>query len=157
TLLLRYPPWSDEAERAERRHFAMRFQQTSGPVTAKGVEDTALYLYHRLVSLNEVGRDPGHWGEPVGAFHEKNARRLTRWPESLTCTSTHDTKRGEDVRARINVLSEVPTAWAVQVRHWRMIGRRLKRLVDGRLAPDRNDEYLLYQTLVGAWPTEETG
>src|SRR5262249_16121717 len=73
------------------------------------------------------------------------------------CTSTHDTKRGEDVRARINVLSEVPTAWAVQVRHWRMIGRRLKRLVDGRLAPDRNDEYLLYQTLVGAWPTEETG
>jgi (1->4)-alpha-D-glucan 1-alpha-D-glucosylmutase len=155
TLLLRYPPWAGEAERAERRHFVMRFQQTTGPVTAKGVEDTALYSYHRLVSLNEVGADPARYGEPQEAFHEKNAQRLLRWPDSLICTSTHDTKRGEDVRARINVLSEVPEAWAAHVRHWRMIGRRCKSMVDGHPAPDRNDEYLLYQTLVGAWPTEE--
>ncbi|HEV8441044.1 MAG TPA: malto-oligosyltrehalose synthase [Methylomirabilota bacterium] len=155
-LLLRDPPGADEAEWAERRHFVMRFQQTTGPVTAKGVEDTALYLYNRLVSLNEVGADPARYGESVGAFHEKNAQRLARWPESLTCSSTHDTKRGEDVRARINVLSEVPGPWAIQVRHWRMLGRRLKRVVDGHPAPDQNDEYLLYQALVGAWPVDES-
>src|SRR5262249_17444267 len=132
----------------------MRFQQTTGPVTAKGVEDTALYLYHRLVSLNEVSVDPGRYGEPVGAFHEKNEQRLLRWPESLICTSTHDTKRGEDVRARVSVLTEVPALWGAHVRHWRMIARRLKQVVDGRPAPDRDDEYLLYQTLIGAWPAD---
>jgi len=154
-LLLRHPPGSDEHERAERRRFAMRFQQTTGPVTAKGVEDTALYLYNRLVSLNEVGGGPARYGESVAAFHEKNAKRLELWPDSLVCTSTHDTKRGEDVRSRISVLSEVPAAWAAHVRRWRMIGRRFKRLVEGRAAPDRNDEYLLYQTLVGAWPARD--
>jgi (1->4)-alpha-D-glucan 1-alpha-D-glucosylmutase len=151
-LLLRHPPRSFAHERALRRAFAMRFQQTTGPVTAKGVEDTALYVYNRLVSLNEVGGEPARYGESVAAFHEKNARRLERWPDSLTCTSTHDTKRGEDVRARISVLSEVPAAWAAHVRRWRMIGRRFKREVDGHAAPERNDEYLLYQTLLGAWP-----
>jgi len=133
----------------------MRFQQTTGPVTAKGVEDTALYVYNRLVSLNDVGSDPARYGESVAAFHEKNSRRLERWPESLVCTSTHDTKRSEDVRARISVLSEVPAAWAAHVRRWRMMGRRFKQEVDGRAVPDRNDEYLLYQTLVGAWPADE--
>jgi (1->4)-alpha-D-glucan 1-alpha-D-glucosylmutase len=152
-LLLRHPARSSADERALRRAFAMRFQQTTGPVTAKGVEDTALYVYNRLVSLNEVGGEPARYGESVAAFHEKNARRLERWPDSLVCTSTHDTKRGEDVRARISVLSEVPAAWAAHVRRWRMIGRRFKREMDGRVAPDRNDEYLLYQTLIGAWPT----
>jgi (1->4)-alpha-D-glucan 1-alpha-D-glucosylmutase len=156
-LLLRHPVRSDANERALRRAFAMRFQQTTGPVTAKGVEDTALYVYNRLVSLNEVGGEPARYGESVAAFHEKNARRLERWPDSLVCTSTHDTKRGEDVRARISVLSEVPAAWAAHVRRWRMIGRRFKREVDGRAAPDRNDEYLLYQTLVGAWPDPDAG
>jgi (1->4)-alpha-D-glucan 1-alpha-D-glucosylmutase len=92
----------------------------------------------------------------VAAFHDKNARRLARWPESLSCTSTHDTKRGEDVRARIHVLSEVPDAWGAQVRRWREIARRFKREVDGQAAPDRNDEYLLYQTLVGAWPARDS-
>jgi len=154
-LLLRHPGTAEASERAERHHFAMRFQQTTGPVTAKGVEDTALYVYNRLVSLNEVGSDPARYGGAVAAFHEDNARRLARWPESLTCTSTHDTKRGEDVRARVNVLSEVPDAWAERVRRWRDIARRFKREVDGRAAPDRNDEYLLYQTLVGAWPARE--
>jgi (1->4)-alpha-D-glucan 1-alpha-D-glucosylmutase len=154
-LLLRHPAVSDAREQAERRDFAMRFQQTTGPVTAKGVEDTALYVYNRLVSLNDVGSDPGRYGESVAAFHEKNARRLERWPDSLVCTSTHDTKRSEDVRARISVLSEVPAAWAAHVRRWRMMGRRFKQEVDGRAVPDRNDEYLLYQTLVGAWPADE--
>ena len=153
-LLLRPPRPSDEHEQAERRRFAMRFQQTTGPVTAKGVEDTAFYVYNRLVSLNEVGGDPGRYGEPLATFHEKNGRRLERWPESLVCTSTHDTKRGEDVRARISVLSEVPAAWAAHARQWRMINRRSKPLVDGQVAPDRNDEYLFYQTLVGIWAAE---
>jgi (1->4)-alpha-D-glucan 1-alpha-D-glucosylmutase len=157
-LLLRYPGGRDPEEHAAQRHFAMRFQQSTGPVTAKGVEDTAFYGYNRLVSLNEVGGDPARYGEPPAAFHAKNARRLERWPESMLATATHDTKRGEDVRARINVLSEVPATWAAEVRRWRGIAQRFKQEVDGRAAPDRNDEYLLYQTLVGTWPAgdEET-
>src|SRR5439155_980665 len=143
-LLLRHPAASDAREQTERRDFVMRFQQMTGPITAKGVEDTALYVYNRLVSLNDVGSDPARYGESVAAFHEKNARRLERWPESLVSTSTHDTKRSEDVRARISVLSEVPAAWAAHVRRWRMMGRRLKQEVEGRAVPDRNDEYLLY-------------
>jgi (1->4)-alpha-D-glucan 1-alpha-D-glucosylmutase len=102
-----------------------------------------------------VGGDPARYGEPVPVFHARNVRRLERWPESMLATSTHDTKRGEDVRARINVLSEVPAAWAAEVRRWRGIARRWRRQIDGHAAPDRNDEYLLYQTLVGAWPARE--
>jgi (1->4)-alpha-D-glucan 1-alpha-D-glucosylmutase len=154
-LHLRHPAGAGPEERQERRHFAMRFQQTTGPVTAKGVEDTAHYRYNRLVSLNEVGSDPAHYGQSPAAFHDENARRLARWPDAMLATSTHDTKRGEDVRARINVLSEVPQRWAAEVRRWREIARRFKREVNGRAAPDRNDEYLLYQTLVGAWPAQE--
>jgi (1->4)-alpha-D-glucan 1-alpha-D-glucosylmutase len=154
-LLARAPARPDPDEQAARRHFAMRFQQTTGPVTAKGVEDTAFYVYNRLVSLNEVGGDPARYGESPAVFHDKNAARLARWPESLVATATHDTKRGEDVRARINVLSEVPAAWAAEVRRWRALARRFKTEVDGRAAPDANDEYLFYQTLVGAWPARE--
>jgi (1->4)-alpha-D-glucan 1-alpha-D-glucosylmutase len=154
-LLLRHPDRSGSEERAARRDFAMRFQQTTGPVTAKGVEDTAFYRYNRLVSLNEVGGDPARYGEPASVFHARNERRLERWPESMLATSTHDTKRGEDVRARIDVLSEVPAAWAAEVRRWRGIARRWRPQIDGHAAPDRNDEYLLYQTLVGAWPARD--
>jgi (1->4)-alpha-D-glucan 1-alpha-D-glucosylmutase len=154
-LLLRHPDRLPPAARSARRHFAMRFQQTTGPITAKGVEDTAFYRYNRLVSLNEVGGDPARYGESVATFHERNARRLERWPESMLATSTHDTKRGEDVRARIDVLSEVPAAWAAEVRRWRAIARRWRREVDGHAAPDANDEYLLYQTLLGAWPARD--
>ena len=154
-LLLRSPVPPDPEEQVARRHFAMRFQQTTGPITAKGIEDTAFYVYNRLVSLNEVGGDPARYGEPVSAFHEKNDQRLARWPESMLATATHDTKRGEDVRARINVLSEVPATWAAQVRAWRALARRHKAQVDGLAAPDRNDEYLLYQTLLGAWPARD--
>jgi len=154
-LLVRPPGRPDPDEQVARRHFAMRFQQTTGPVTAKGVEDTAFYVYNRLVSLNEVGGDPARYGESPTVFHDKNAARLARWPESLVATATHDTKRGEDVRARINVLSEVPAAWAAEVRRWRALARRFKVDVDGRAAPDANDEYLFYQTLVGAWPARD--
>ena len=107
------------------------------------------------MSLNEVGSDPARFGEPTAVFHDKNGRRLARWPDTLLATATHDTKRGEDVRARINVLSEVPELWSAEVRRWRAIARRFKREVDGQAAPDRNDEYLLFQTLVGAWPQRD--
>jgi (1->4)-alpha-D-glucan 1-alpha-D-glucosylmutase len=155
TLLLRAPDGASETEQRARLRFVMRFQQTTGPVTAKGVEDTAFYRYTRLLSLNEVGGDPARFGEAPAAFHAKNADRLRRWPETLLATATHDTKRGEDVRARISVLSEVPGEWQEAVRRWHLLARRLRREVDGRAAPDRNDEYLLYQTLIGAWPLDD--
>ena len=150
-LLVRLPT-PTAADAARFLHFAMRVQQLTGPVTAKGVEDTALYRHARLVSLNEVGGDPGRFGETAAAFHARNAERGRRWPESLLATATHDTKRGEDTRARIDVLSEIPAEWHAAVGRWRRLARRLKHPVDGDPAPDAGDEYLLYQTLVGAWP-----
>jgi (1->4)-alpha-D-glucan 1-alpha-D-glucosylmutase len=121
-------------------------------VTAKGVEDTAFYRYNRLVSLNEVGGDPRRFGVSVADFHARMEERRRFWPWSLSATSTHDTKRGEDVRARINVLSELPRDWSRLVNRWSRANRRHKRDVEGQPAPDRNEEYLLYQTLIGAWP-----
>ncbi len=129
---------------------ATRFQQTTGSVMAKGVEDTAFYNYNRLVSLNEVGSDLGCWSTSIEEFHEGAAAALRRRPRSLLATSTHDTKRSEDVRARIDLLSEIPAHWAQAARGWRLHNERHRS--DGM--PDRNDEYLLYQTLVGAWPLE---
>jgi (1->4)-alpha-D-glucan 1-alpha-D-glucosylmutase len=128
----------------------MRFQQLTGAVMAKGVEDTAFYRHHRLVSLNEVGGDPDRFGLLPAQFHEANAARLATTPNSQLATSTHDTKRSEDVRMRIHVLSEIPDAWEAAVRRW---SARLARHRTGDL-PDRNIEYLLYQTLVGAWPID---
>jgi (1->4)-alpha-D-glucan 1-alpha-D-glucosylmutase len=139
----------------ERLAFVARFQQVSGTVMAKGVEDTAYYQYNRLVSLNEVGADPDRFGVSVAAFHHDNARRARSWPYSMLTTSTHDSKRSEDVRARINALSEFPRHWRQAVTRWNRINVQYKPLAEGRPAPDRNDEYLLYQTLVGAWPLEE--
>ncbi len=135
-------------------NFAMRFQQYTGPVMAKGLEDTAFYRYHRLVALNEVGGEPERFGVSVGRFHRANQERIERWPHSMLAGSTHDSKRGEDVRARIDVLSEVPEAWRAAVLRWVRINRGRKRRVDERPAPSPNDEYLLYQTLVGAWPLQ---
>jgi (1->4)-alpha-D-glucan 1-alpha-D-glucosylmutase len=136
---------------------ARRFQQYTAPVMAKGLEDTAFYRYHRLVSLNEVGGDPRRFGVTPAAFHAAMRARTERWPHSMLAGSTHDSKRSEDVRARINVLSEVPAAWRLSLRRWRRINRSKKRLVDGRPAPSANDEYLLYQTLFGSWPLEASG
>ena len=130
--------------------FALRFQQTTGPVMAKGVEDTAFYRYNRLVSLNDVGGDPGRFGTSIDEFHAHNRRIAADWPSTQLATSTHDTKRSEDVRARIGLLSEIPAQWAAAVRRWTATNARHK--VDGM--PDANAEYLLYQTLVGAWPID---
>ncbi|UJP07232.1 MAG: malto-oligosyltrehalose synthase [Nitrosomonas sp.] len=132
--------------------FAMKFQQVSSPVMAKGCEDTAFYLYHRLISLNEVGSDPRHFGTSVKAFHAENLKRLERWPHAMLNTSTHDSKRSEDVRMRINVLSEIPGHWHLQARRWRRLNRSKKRLVEHKEIPSTNDEYLLYQTMLGIWP-----
>ncbi|MBV8083345.1 MAG: malto-oligosyltrehalose synthase [Chloroflexi bacterium] len=139
----------------DRMQFVARFQQVSGPVMAKGVEDTAFYQYNRLVSLNEVGGDPDQFGWSLTAFHRANATRRDRWPLSMLSTSTHDSKRSEDVRARLNIVSELPRQWRAGLSRWARANMRHKTGVDGRPAPDRNDEYLLYQTLLGAWPLHE--
>jgi (1->4)-alpha-D-glucan 1-alpha-D-glucosylmutase len=132
--------------------FSMKFQQVTAAVMAKGLEDTAFYRYNRLVSLNEVGGDPCHFGTTAEEFHGANQERLSDWPDSMLASSTHDSKRSEDVRARINVLSEMPVVWLLRLRRWRGWNRAKKRQVDGQPAPTRNDEYLLYQTLIGTWP-----
>jgi (1->4)-alpha-D-glucan 1-alpha-D-glucosylmutase len=120
---------------------------------AKGLEDTACYVYNRFVSVNEVGSSPKEFGVSTDEFHEGNLERLRDWPHSMLNTSTHDSKRSEDVRARLNVLSEMPQAWGAQALRWRRANRSRKRtLSDGRVVPDHNEEYLLYQTLAGAWP-----
>jgi (1->4)-alpha-D-glucan 1-alpha-D-glucosylmutase len=134
--------------------FALKFQQVCAPVMAKSLEDTAFYSYTRLVSLNEVGGDPEQFGVSVSAFHRQNAERLQRWRGSLLALSTHDTKRSEDVRARINVLSELPREWRAAVRRWSALNRKHKRGRARERFPDRNAEYLFYQTLAGAWPLE---
>ena len=132
--------------------FAMKFQQVSSPVMAKGVEDTAFYRYHRLISLNDVGGDPRRFGISVAAFHAATRVSASRWPHNLLATSTHDSKRSEDVRARLNVLSEMTLAWKQILKRWSRLNRGRKRIIEGIEAPSRNDEYLLYQTLVGTWP-----
>ncbi len=136
---------------------AMRFQQYTAPVAAKGVEDTAFYAYARLVSLNDVGGDPSRFGMTRRAFHRAMRERCLHWPSTLVATSTHDNKRSEDVRARIDVISERPAAWRLAVRRWSRLNRSLRRDVDGIPAPSRNDEYLLYQTLVGSFPAGDAG
>ncbi len=132
-------------------NFVMKFQQVTAPVMAKGLEDTALYQYHRLISLNEVGSDPRRFGCSVNAFHHFNQERLKKWPYSLLCLSSHDTKRSADVRARINILSEIPQQWQAAVVRWRKFNR-VHRRVSTPQAITRNDEYLFYQTLIGTWP-----
>ncbi len=152
TLVLQNLPDFQEEDRPKIVEFVMKFQQLTGPVMAKGAEDTAFYVYNRLVSLNEVGGNPARFGCTVPEFHKHNVERGLRWPHSLLATSTHDTKRGEDVRARIDVLSEIPDEWRQAVNRWARLNARKKVLVESEPAPDRNDEYHLYQTLIGAWP-----
>jgi (1->4)-alpha-D-glucan 1-alpha-D-glucosylmutase len=137
--------------------FAMRVQQYSGPVMAKGLEDTAFYRYNRYIALNEVGGHPDHFGVSIAAFHKANVQRATHSPHAMLATATHDTKRGEDVRARLAVLAEMPDEWCRQVHVWsRLLRARLGDL-EGTAPPDRNDEYMFYQLLVGAWLAELTG
>jgi (1->4)-alpha-D-glucan 1-alpha-D-glucosylmutase len=155
-LLLESPDSFTEDDRAEQRRFAGKFQQVTAPVTAKGVEDTAFYVYNRLVSLNEVGGEPGKFGLKPEAVHAYNRDRQAKWPYALSPLSTHDTKRSEDVRARINVLSEMAEGWWAAVERWSRLNEPLRgtKSDDDPPIPDANEEYLLYQTLVGAWPLE---
>jgi (1->4)-alpha-D-glucan 1-alpha-D-glucosylmutase len=145
---------SPDAVTRERLQFAMRLQQFTGPVQAKGVEDTAFYRYHALISANDVGGDPARPSVTPDQFHASNRQRLTEWPLELLATTTHDTKRGEDARARINVVSEIPDEWRQQVSKWMRINGRNRAKIHGAWVPDRNDEYLFYQALLGAWPAE---
>ncbi|HEV2294163.1 MAG TPA: malto-oligosyltrehalose synthase [Tepidisphaeraceae bacterium] len=151
-VLLRSPLGADPAA----VHFAGKFQQLTAPTTAKGIEDTAFYIYNRLISLNEVGGEPNHFGTTPQAMHAYLAERQRLWPHALSATSTHDTKRSEDVRARINVLSEIPDQWHEHVTRWGEANAPHRRDLAGQPAPSRNDEYLLYQTLIGVWPLNAT-
>ncbi|MDD5198914.1 MAG: malto-oligosyltrehalose synthase [Terrimicrobiaceae bacterium] len=151
-LLLRLPGHLTPEQREAHVRFVMRFQQNSGPVMAKGVEDTVFYIYNRLVALNEVGGNPDLFGLDPGEFHHLCATRLERHPHALLATSTHDTKRSEDVRMRIVALSEIPEEWRQGLKKWSRLNRRLRARINGDYAPSRNEEYLLYQTLAGSWP-----
>ncbi len=155
-LLLDYPEYLSDEEKERWLKFVMRFQQITGPLMAKGFEDTALYVYNRLLSLNEVGGRPSSFGNSLDEFHGFNIRRRNMWPHSLSASATHDTKRGEDVRARLNVLSELPTEWKRCVSSWTKINKSKKKLAGEAYAPDKNDEYFLYQTLVGIFPFGES-
>jgi len=135
-----------------RRTFVLKFQQCTGPIAAKGVEDTAFYIYNRFVALNEVGGEPGNFGTTIESFHRKATHRLGAYPHSLLATSTHDTKRSEDVRARLAALSETPKDWAQAARRWQTANRKHKAKIEGEEAPDANEEFLIYQTLLGSWP-----
>jgi (1->4)-alpha-D-glucan 1-alpha-D-glucosylmutase len=145
-------PARSPALAASVRDFARRFQQLTSPVMAKGVEDTSFYVYNRLLSLNDVGGDPGEFGFPPARFHKASSHRARHWPHTMLATSTHDNKRSEDVRARIDAISEMVPRWRLQLRRWSRINAERKTEVDGLPAPSRNAEYLLYQTLLGSFP-----
>jgi (1->4)-alpha-D-glucan 1-alpha-D-glucosylmutase len=156
SVLLLDPPYYLEAERGEWLKFVMRWQQFTGPVMAKGLEDTATYRHNALLSLNEVGSDPLRDRPPfnLAEFHEFNRRRLEEWPDSLSATATHDTKRGEDARARLNVLTEIPDEWARRLERWSQWNAERKVAVAGALAPTASEEVLIYQTLLASWPVD---
>lgn len=154
-LLLSYGPETPEPERQEWARFTERFQQTSPALMAKGMEDTIFYSYNRLLSLNEVGGNPSLFGVSIKDFHDYNIRKAHEWPHSLNATATHDTKRGEDVRARLNVLSEMTQEWSIFLKETAKVGKRLKKSLFGNAIPDRNEEYFIYQTMVGAYPFYE--
>ena len=151
-LLMNAPQASSPLDWEILRPFVMKFQQTTSPVTAKGVEDTAFYQYNRLISLNEVGGEPQHFGLALSAFHQYMQERAEHWPWSLSSSSTHDTKRSEDVRARINVLSEIPSEWRTHLRTWNRLNKKATHRLEEQLVPSRNEEYFIYQTLLGVWP-----
>jgi (1->4)-alpha-D-glucan 1-alpha-D-glucosylmutase len=156
-LLLKLEPRVPEEQRPRYRDFVLRLQQLTAPVMAKGLEDTAFYIDHRLISLNEVGGDPAHFGGTPAEFHRLNQERAERWTGGLSTASTHDTKRSEDVRLRIHALSELAPEWKSEVSRWAVLNERHKTLLRGALEPDRDVEYFLYQSLVGAWPEPGDG
>ncbi|OFV94302.1 MAG: malto-oligosyltrehalose synthase [Acidobacteria bacterium RIFCSPLOWO2_12_FULL_54_10] len=141
-------------EYQDRVQFAMKFQQYTGPLQAKGLEDTAFYRHGPLISLNEVGGDPARFGRSPAEFHQANLQRREFWPLTMMATTTHDTKRGEDGRARVNVLSEIPDLWRANLARWARTNAGMRTLLEGKPAPDRSDEYLFYQALLSAWPAD---
>ena len=153
-LLLDDPAGLSDAHRAERREFVLKLQQITSPVAAKGLEDTAFYRFYPLASLNEVGGDLGSPPAAPEQFHQRLIAQQAAWPDDMLATGTHDTKRGEDFRARLNVLSECPDAWDAAIHRWREANAPLRHDSDGQPVPDPNEEYLIYQTLVGTWPGE---
>ncbi len=153
-LLLEISPSLAGQSSADWLGFVVRWQQFTGPITAKGVEDTALYAYCPLAAMNEVGGNPTSTGVVPQVFHRRMAAVRDRWPHTLNCTSTHDTKRSEDVRARIDVLSELHGEWEKRLLLWSHWNEDMKKMVGGKPSPGRNEEILLYQTLLGAWPLD---
>lgn len=154
-LLLQFDEHLTPEDKKQWLHFVMRQQQFTGPLMAKSVEDTVLYIYNRLVSLNEVGSTPGHFGFSLEEFHGFNQERCSDWPHAMNGTSTHDTKRGEDMRARINVLSEIPEEWNEYLQLWKKMNGGYKDTMRGLDVPTPNDEYFLYQTLLGIYPFDD--
>ena len=155
-LLLRNQPHLLPGQREARLAFLMRWQQFTGPIMAKAFEDTFLYVYNPLISLNEVGGDPRPSTAPAADFSKFVTERLHDWPHALNATTTHDTKRSEDIRARISVLSEMPAEWQSHLDRWSKSNASHRKSIDGQPVPDRNEEIFLYQTLLGAWPLAET-
>ena len=153
-LTMQAPDLSPNYDRRQVLRFAMKFQQYTSPVMAKAVEDTAFYRYVRLISLNEVGGDPRRFGTSVAAFHRANSERARDFPNAMLATATHDHKRGEDTRTRIDALSEMPGLWDRTIKRWGRLNARRKTSVDDAAAPTDNDEYLIYQILLGTWPAE---
>ena len=153
-LMLDLLPQLSPEERNDFWQFIMKFQQLTAPIMAKGFEDTMFYTYNKLISLNEVGGDPGLFGISLNDFHGFNRKRQQGSPYAMNATATHDTKRGEDVRARIHVLSEIPSEWKQALARWKKWNRSKKRKRGGQSIPDANDEYFIYQTLLGAFPFE---
>jgi (1->4)-alpha-D-glucan 1-alpha-D-glucosylmutase len=143
---------ADEITRKLQLDFVNKFQQSTGPIMAKGLEDTAFYIFHRLTALNEVGGTPQQFGMSLERFHERSRLRLAATPNTLLTLTTHDTKRSEDVRARIAVLSEIPDQWQSWLEEWRKLTAGAKSDLEGEIAPSPNEEYLYYQTLLGTWP-----
>ncbi len=151
-LLLEYEVPLPAEERSQWLHFVMRLQQFTGPLMAKGLEDTLFYVYNRFIGLNDVGGSPNHFGVSLKDFHDYNAYQQEKWPNTLNATSTHDTKRSEDVRSRLSVLSELPDEWENEVKAWSKLNADKKQMLNEQAVPEANDEYFLYQTLVGAYP-----
>lgn len=151
-LLLDLDPETPPEQEVQYRDFVLRFQQLTGPVMAKGFEDTSLYIYNRLISLNEVGGNPTVFGISPEEFHRRNLERNKRWPHGFVASSTHDTKRSEDVRMRINVLSEMPVEWKSRIDRWAIWNQTHKTALQDDFMPGKNTEYFIYQTLIGIWP-----
>lgn len=155
-LLLDYFDYITEEEKIEWRHFVMRFQQFTGPLMAKGLEDTVFYIYNKFISLNEVGGNPGVFGISINYFHEFNNHRFHKLPHSLNALSTHDIKRGEDIRARLNVLSEIPRDWERIIKRWSKLNNNHRKAFGNSKYPDKNDEYFLYQIMLATFPFDES-